>query len=180
MPAPLYVLSGGPCSGKTTLLERLGSLGHPVISEAATEVRLDPACRALRDSPLEFQREVLRRQLEKESNALERAEDSQVVFADRGVGDHFGYLRHHGIEPFAELLQAWGEARTRYRAVFFLAMSPKYKVASHRQEGPAEATRVHECLRDGYTRHHPEVIRVPWLPIRERLDMVLDWVRRLA
>src|SRR5882672_8774530 len=142
----IHILTGGPCAGKTTLLEELARRGFPVIPEAARMViqdgRLTPAA-----DPLEFQREVLRRQL-----AFERAAPSGVVFADRGVGDHFGYIEYYravrGIDILAtfagELAIAWDEARPRYGAIFLLDQGLTYTPTAYRRESEAEAAAVHQ------------------------------------
>ena len=103
MTAKFIVITGGPCSGKTTIIDALAGRGHTTVPEAATELIEDPGLEDLRTNPREFQLQVLLRQLENEQRVLETASADSVVFLDRGVGDGFGYLRYHGIEPFEEL-----------------------------------------------------------------------------
>ena len=66
MTADFIVISGGPCSGKTTVIDALAERGHATIPEAATELIRDPAFDQLRTAPREFQLQVLLRQLENE------------------------------------------------------------------------------------------------------------------
>ena len=172
---PIFVLTGGPCAGKTTLIEELARRGWPVIPEAAREVILEEKLNPGRDI-LEFQREVLRRQVRAEA-----ARGSGPVFSDRGIGDHFGYLAHHlaarGFEvpaEFAEELErAWAEALVRYRAVFVLEQAPRFSRVSYRREDAAEARAIHAALEAAYRSRHPLVISVPWGPLGERADRVL-------
>ena len=172
---PIFILTGGPCAGKTTLLDELARRGFPVIPEAARAViqegRWTPA-----SHPLEFQREVLRLQLE-----WERATPAGVVFADRGIGDHFGYLEYYravrGIDIIAafsgELAGAWEEARARYGAIFILEQNRTYTPAAYRRESEAEAAAVHRALSGAYRSRHPRIIEVPWGPVEERADQVI-------
>src|SRR5262245_38730401 len=172
----IHVVTGGPCAGKTTLVTRLGELGYPVIAEAAADVILEGVHHPRRD-PVAFQREVLRRQLLRESAAPEG-----VVFADRAVGDHFGYLEYYrdtcaidlgagGFLPELEL--AWEGSRARYRAVFLLEPSPEFIPAPYRRETPAEARAIHEALRRAYASRHARVIEVAWGPVEERVRVIL-------
>lgn len=178
--AKILVLTGGPCSGKTTLIERLAHLGHPVLEETATEIiRSDPGGE-LRVNPLSFQRAILARQILREETCLEKDTSSPFVFADRGIGDHFAYLRMHGLEPFPELLEAWESAVRRYRAVFLLELNPSYQASRTRQESRRQAARLHEALEEEYSHRHPTLIAIPWLPLEERLDRLLGEVKRLA
>jgi len=168
----MFILTGGPCAGKTTLLERLGALGFTVVREAATEILREEGSRVRRD-PLEFQRKILMRQLRNEHRALSDPARAQAIFVDRGVGDHFGYLRIDGLEPFQELDEAWEMVRSRYGAMFFLELNPAYQRSSRRSEPEARARRIHQVLREEYLRRHPRVISVPWLPVEERVEQVL-------
>jgi predicted ATPase len=172
----IYVLTGGPCAGKTTLLEALLGRGFPVLHEAAAEVILEGALRPGEDAA-RFQEEVLRRQLSKE-----RAAPPGVVFADRGVGDHFGYLDHYravrGLDLegslFKEALErAWAEALPRYRAVFVLEQSPLFVATAVRRETGAEAAAIHRAIVAAYRSRHPRVIEVPFVPVEDRVEAVL-------
>ena len=174
MTAEFIVITGGPCSGKTTIIQALAGTGHTTVPEAATELIEDPSLENLRADPLEFQLQVLRRQLENEKRAGERAETQPVIFLDRGIGDGFGYLSYHGLEPFEELLDAWPEARERSRCVLFFDSRPDYQAASHRSETPEEARRIHEILLADYRSRHDRVLLIPWLPVEERLALVLE------
>lgn len=181
----IFVLTGGPCAGKSTLLAELSVRGYPVIREAASEVIRAGARHPERD-PLEFQRAVLRRQIELER--LECGGHPGPVFADRAVGDHFGYLEYYrarkGIDllgsDFArELERAWEDATNRYHAVFLLEQSPEYITASYRRESQAEARAIHQAIETCYRARHPRVIPVPWCGLMERAETVLLLAERL-
>jgi predicted ATPase len=174
MTAEFIVITGGPCSGKTTIIDALAKRGHTTVPEAATELIEDPTLEDLRSNPREFQLQVLRRQLENEGRVLETADAGSVVFLDRGVGDGFSYLRYHGIEPLEELGEAWSLARRRSRSILFFESRPDYQPASHRSETPAEASRIQELLLEDYRSRHDRVLLIPWLPIEERLATVLE------
>ncbi|MEM7233120.1 MAG: ATP-binding protein [Planctomycetota bacterium] len=178
MPYPFFVLTGGPCSGKTTIIRALKDRGYFVIEEAAMRViRSDPDG-TLRAQPLEFQRRILDLQLEDERRALGSAvlgnpNGDSRVFVDRGIGDHFAYLALDGIEPFPELLKAWDEAVTRYQAVFLLDGNPNYEATIERTETPEEARRAHESIKREYQSRHPRVERVKWDSVDARIEFIL-------
>ena len=174
MTAAFIVISGGPCSGKTTVIDALAERGHATIPEAATELIRDPAFDQLRTDPREFQRQVLLRQLENERRLLETREAGSIVFLDRGIADGFGYLEYHGIEPFEERIEAWAENRQQTRCVLFFESRPDYQAASHRSETPDEARRIRENLLQDYRSRHDRVSLVEWLPVEERIAAVLE------
>jgi hypothetical protein len=102
------------------------------------------------------------------------------VFADRGIGDHFGYLRAAGIDPFPELELAWSEALQRYRGIFVLAPGPGYERNPIRREDPEHALEIHRAIAEEYARRHPLVIDVPWMSIEDRLEFVCSTVRSIG
>jgi len=177
--ATIHVLTGGPCSGKSTALAEIARRGFAVIPEAAAAIILEGSLHPDRD-PLAFQREVLRRQL-----AAERDAPDGPAFADRGIGDGFGYLefyrRRRGLDLDAafggELRAAWDEARRRYGTVFLLDRSPEFRREDYRRETADEAALIHEALAAAYRARHPRVIEVPWGSIGERVDRILDSIR---
>ena len=176
MAADIIVLTGGPCAGKTTLLRALEAAGYPIIEEAARRVIEADESGELRADPLEFQREVLRVQLENEENAIGGI-DAPLLVADRGIGDSFGYLEFHGLEPFPELLDAWIENSARYRTVFFLELNPDYRPDDRRNESPEDARAVHELLRKAYRDRHSDIVELPWSPCKTRQSLLLDHLR---
>jgi predicted ATPase len=179
---PIFVLSGGPCAGKTTLIDEIRRRGWPVIPEAAREVILEGKLHPGLDI-LEFQEEVLRRQV-----AAEAARPPGPVFSDRGIGDHFGYVAHYGrargvdvagTRFAAQLEAAWEEARRRYRAVFILEQSPLFSRESYRRESAGEARAIHAALEAAYRARHTDVRGVPWEPLGERAERILRAVREI-
>ncbi len=171
----IFVLTGGPCSGKSTAIAGLERRGHAVIHEAAREVILEGKLHPARD-PLEFQREVLRRQIRSELSVR-----GGPVFADRGIGDHFGYLEYYrksrGIEIAADFLPeleaAWKDAAGRYAAVLLLGQNPVFSAEVYRRETAEEAKAIHDALAASYRSRHPRVIDIPWMPPGERADLIL-------
>lgn len=167
-----YVLSGGPCSGKTTLASALAARGHRVVPEVAADLILRDSGRLWRADPLAFQQAVLRTQLERESDVLTR-QNGGVVFLDRGIGDHFGFLEFHSLPVFPELETAWEDARRRYQAVFLLAQNPDYSTTPYRAETQEQAIGKHRSILSGYRSRHPRVVEIPWSPLDARLASVL-------
>lgn len=144
-------LTGGPCSGKTTLLNELKKIYSTkgffiiTVSESARELLSQGISR---DDMLEFETLVAERQIENEEKAEKHVSDSDtIIFYDRGLNDAFSYLddsdkkklkQHLGISS----IEAWN----RYDAVLFLetsAVSDCYEKDSYRIENADDAVRCH-------------------------------------
>ena len=109
MTSRLVVITGGPGSGKTSLVDYLGSLGYATVPEAAIQiidelnrehgVRGQMAWR--RQHFAEFTRLVCRRQA-----ALEAAcsvAEGDIAFCDRGRPDIKAYAELAGLELDSEM-----------------------------------------------------------------------------
>ena len=93
------VISGGPGSGKTTVLEELAKLGFPHAPEVARQIiqeQRNARGTALPWSNQKAYTEVkLRRSIE---SYLDHASALSPIFSDRGIPDTLGYARLIGLE----------------------------------------------------------------------------------
>ena len=165
------VITGGPCSGKTTALawlrSDLESRGYKLlfVPEVATEFisgGVAPwTCRSYDD----FQRSVCEMQLTKEDafrHAAERMDDEElVIIQDRGVMDNKGYMTPEGFERLLEDLgMTEEEIYARYDAVFHLVSTAKGALSAYtlennatRKETPEQAAAVDDRLIASWSGH---------------------------
>ncbi len=170
----IFVLTGGPCTGKTATLEALRKRGCIVSGEAARKVierEMNKGSDALpwkdRDA---FQRSVLDEQKELEAG-LRGEKDA---FLDRGIPDGLVYYRLDGLEPPKELLEAARE--TRYDRVFVLDILPEYETDESRREDPETMRKIHMLVKDVYRELGYEIVEVPVMSVEKRVDFILDRV----
>jgi predicted ATPase len=171
-----YVITGGPSSGKTTLIDELSKLGHKTIPEAARVV-IDEAIKkgisveALRADEKKFQDEVMRLKGE-----IEGSYDKNVAtFFDRGIHDTLAYFRFYGFEIddwIKDLMDG-----SRYQKVFLLEPLPTFKEDYARTEDHDFAKKLHKLIHDAYTEFEMEPIHVPAMSLEERLKFILDKVK---
>jgi predicted ATPase len=180
-PCRHVVLTGGACSGKTTLLEELRRRGFATVPETAIQVieelnaqlGVEGQKRWREGHWTEFQAAVAERQLENESS-VEPALGG-VVFLDRGWLDGIAYCRERG----AELPEALREARPgRYAGVFLLDTLSRFDARGDtgRLDDSESSTRIRDLLQDVYREHGYKPVRVPEMPVGRRADFVVDRV----
>jgi len=165
---PVFVLTGGPCGGKTSVLAHLQ---WELPQHGVRVITVPEAARTLMESgilPAEvgmeaFQETVTRTQLALEGifrGVADAAGVPAVVLCDRGVMDNRAYMD----EPmFLRLLKRVGmsvpELRdARYDAVVHLVTAangaePHYVCDTERKESPAEARALDEATRDAWVGH---------------------------
>jgi|SRR3989344_1729985 len=168
---PWYVLTGGPCSGKTTLIDELKQRGYPVFPEPAriviaAELAQGKIIQDILADPRALQHKILAHYLEL---ATEAPKD-QILFLDRGIPDVVAYYRKFNLSGDEVLQKAL--ASVRYRNVFLLDMI-EFANDAERYETPQEAAILHRYLRDAYTDQGYDVIEVPVVPVPERADFIL-------
>lgn len=168
---PWYVLTGGPCTGKTTLINELKERGYSVLPESAriviaTQVGLGKTMDEILANPLALQHSIIAHQLELQSEAPK----DNVLFLDRAIPDNIAYYRRFGLE--LDDVSANATRSSRYKKVFLLDMID-FILDAERYETPEEAKRLHEGIRRAYEELGYEIVEVPVLPVPERAEFIL-------
>lgn len=175
----LIVLSGGACSGKTTVTRALHAGGHHTVPECAIDVIRELAREhggrghvAWRDANFqEFEILIARKQIEREAGLP----DTGLIFLDRGVQDTIGYCRQRGVaeEPLHEL------ATSSYDMVFLLETIPEFEIRSStgRTCSFEESVEVGRLIGQVYTEYGYSPIPVPVMPVEERAAFILSRVQ---
>lgn len=169
---PWYVLTGGPCAGKTTLVREFEADGITVVHESARAIIEEElaAGKTLEDvwaDPAAFTQNIIQRDIAN----LSRHADGERVFLDRSILDNIGYHRILGLTPSPELLAA--AERANFRTVFLLDLL-EYKTDEARNETPEEARRIHDALESAYRDFGVPIVKVPVLPVADRVEFVLQ------
>lgn len=100
-----YVITGVPCSGKTSVIEGLARRSFNVVPEAArayidSRLNLGYALKEIKSDILSFERHILLAKVRIES----KLSKSQTVFLDRATPDSIAYFQLEGLdwkEPLA-------------------------------------------------------------------------------
>ncbi len=170
---PIFVLTGGPGSGKTTLVEYLAGQGYAHLPEAGraiiqAQAAIDGPALPWRDRAL-FAEMMLG--WEMRSHALAR-QLAGPVLCDRGVPDVVGYLRLEGLPVPAHTLRA--AQLFRYdRRVFVAPPWPAiYHQDAERRQDLAQARRTCEAMVTTYRELGYEVIELPRASVAERAAVI--------
>lgn len=170
-----HVVTGGPGSGKTSLIDALARAGYARTVEAGRaiiqdQLAIDGPALPWRD-PSAFAELMLSWELR--SYRMAEA-TSGPVFFDRGVTDLLGYLTLVGRPVPAHIARA--AERFRYRRRVFVAPPwPQiYIQDAERKQTPEEAVRTYEALVAAYTKCGYELVRLPLVTVEERVRFVLQ------
>ncbi|MBV9159729.1 MAG: ATP-binding protein [Candidatus Kaiserbacteria bacterium] len=169
---PWYVLTGGPCSGKTTLVREIETRGHAVLPEAARafieeHLATGETIDEMRKDLLWFEKSILRYHVQIET----RAPKDTTLFLDRGLPDNLAYFRFTNLPIDDEVEKAM--RFFRYRKVFLLEML-SFANDRARFETEEEAFRIHGLIADAYRELGYDIVHVPVLPVPDRADFILE------
>jgi predicted ATPase len=167
-----YVITGGPSSGKTTLLTALESKGYRIFPEMARVVIDEGISRGLsieqiRKDEKKFQLDVLKRKQEIEA----RHKPDVLTFFDRGMHDTLAYMRSYNWKIEKALEKEIN--KSTYRKVFLLDPLPTYEKDYARTEDKEFKSGINHLLCEAYEKAGLDVIHVPFYSPENRVEFVL-------
>lgn len=168
------VITGGPCTGKTTVIEHLGKRGYKTTIEHARHY-IDlheiagETVEEIRSNKRSFQMGVL----EMQSQAEEALNADDTIFLDRALPDSLAYFQFLGLEYDYNLVAKC--RRHKYHRVFILDRLPLINDYA-RLENEAEQIRIHKLIIEVYEHLGNPVVFVPVLPPEERVDFILKHI----
>lgn len=168
------VITGGPGSGKTTLIEALASLGFTTSPEAGRSIiqhQQEIGGQALpwHDAAL-FAELMLAWELRSHAAA---AVGSGPVFFDRGIPDTIGFLKLNDLVVPTHMLEAAMLHRYQ-RCVFIAPPWPEIFIQdAERRQTLAEAERTYAAMVETYSSFGYKLVQLPLAPVEERIRFIL-------
>jgi len=171
-----YVITGGPSSGKTTVLNKLVKLGYVIYPEAARvfidqEMAKGKSLKEIRGNEVKFQIKVLKLKIEVEKAAPK----DKIVFFDRAVPDSIAYYQICGLDSKEVLKFCQGR---KYRKIFFFEQLP-FDQDYARVEGEGTIKKLNKLLKESYENLGYEVIKIPAVSVKERVKKILAEIKNL-
>ncbi len=167
-----YVITGGPCSGKTTTLGVIEKMGYRVEYETARfwieqELKQGKTLEEMRKDEYLFQKKILELKIENEKNFSK----DKLIFIERGIPDTTAYYQQScGIKE-DELLKE-SLKKCSYKKIFLFELLD-YQQDYARLENEKEAKILEDLLEESYKSLGMEVIRVPKMSVQRRVEFIL-------
>ena len=169
------VITGGPCSGKTTTFNELKKLCKErgidagFVEEAARDILKASMAKNSRCLPWKdfrwFQLRLFRMQ-----NKRERAPKNRLVFMDRSKIDGIAYYWVDSANPHPVVSKS--VKKNKYDLVFFLERLP-YKKDDQRVEDETKAEKITRLVLEAYKRFGYKVVEVPLASPERRAEIIL-------
>lgn len=171
----VFVIAGGPCSGKTTVLNELQRCGHHVEYEPAelllrSEIAAGKTADEVRRNPFQWQRRVA----EADFKLFSSIPHDKTIFADTSLVETYVFTRRSGMEFGVNLLDFM--KRYIFAGVFFLEPLLFHEATQVRMEDMATARSLGNEIYREYQRFGYEPQRIPPLDPARRASHILSVV----
>jgi len=164
-----HVITGAPCSGKTTIIDQLVDKGFQTVPESGREYFEMEMAKGRTIEEIR-ENEADERGMKNFQLRIERSLPTiDTIFLDRALPDSLAYYRISGLDPNEFLAECF---RHCYASVFILDCLP-FEKNGIRTEDDIRAGLIDEWLVSDYSALGYQVVRVPVLPPQERLAFVL-------
>lgn len=169
------VITGGPGTGKSSIINELIKRDYTCFEEISRQVTLEARKDGIEQlfltKPLLFSKLLLEARTTqfKEASSI----DKNIVFLDRGLPDVVAYMNYANSDypkDFVDICNTYV-----YDKVFVLAPWQEIFVSdSERYENFNQAVEIHHALLHTYEEFGYELIDVPFDSIEKRADFILD------
>lgn len=174
------VITGGPGTGKTSIINELLHRDFVCLEEISRQVTLEAQQRGIDQlfltEPLLFSDMLLEGRTKQFLEAGESTEP--FIFLDRGIPDvvaYMDYLRTNYPNRFTKACEVH-----QYDHVFILAPWQQIYVSDNeRYENFDQAVIIHDHLVDTYSKYGYDLHDVPFESIEKRTDFILNIVENL-
>jgi len=173
-----YVITGGPGSGKSSLIDALERAGYGRTIEAGRKIIQEQMSIGGHALPWDDRTLFAEMMLDREMRSYREAQQRKgIVFFDRGVADVSGYLRLLG-QPVPEHIKKAAEV-VRYNQHVFVAPPWKeiFRQDRERKQDFEEAIRTCDALVATYQSYGYDLVELPRVSIDARVKFVVERVK---
>jgi predicted ATPase len=170
----LFIITGGPGSGKSTLIEALAARGFACMPEAGRAIIRDQVSIGGEALPWLNRRMFAELMLSWEMRSYRAALDLRgPVFFDRGVPDVAGYLRLSGMSLPAHVEKAAESFRYCPRVFIAPPWLEIFGNDAERLQSFDEAQATHRAMAETYAGLGYDLIPLPQVPVEQRVEFVV-------
>ncbi|MFD1095760.1 AAA family ATPase [Salegentibacter chungangensis] len=169
------VITGGPGTGKSSIIHNLEAQGNECLHEISRQVTLEAQKEGIAqlflEKPLLFSEKLLEGRIRQHYEAEEKT--IEPIFIDRGIPDVIAYMDYFETRYTSKFTEAC--ERHSYHQVFILPPWKEiYKSDNERYETFEEALAISKFLNETYKRFGYQPVEVPKGPVEERANFILN------
>ena len=169
------VITGGPGTGKSTVIVELEKRAYTCMHEISREVTLMARKNGIEQlflkDPMLFSKMLLEGRVNQFKKASSK--EGKIVFFDRGVPDVFAYMNYLGVE-YPKIFIKESEINTYYNPIFIMPpWKDIYITDNERYESFEQSLAIYNHLKSAYKGLGYDIVEVPFGTAKERADFIL-------
>ncbi|RKS53277.1 putative ATPase [Gillisia mitskevichiae] len=169
------VITGGPGTGKSSIINYLESQGHYCLHEVSRQITIEAQKQGIEqlflEQPLLFSEKLLEARINQHHEAVQLSKER--IFLDRGIPDVVAYMDYFGTNYPDEFTLACNYHK--YDKIFLLPPWKEiYTSDNERYESFDQALEIHEHLKKSYLTYGYEPIEVPTGSISSRSSFIMN------
>lgn len=169
------VITGGPGTGKSSIIEELKKRGHICFEEISRQVTLEARENGIEQlflsQPLLFSKLLLEGRAKQFTEA--DTYENTTIFLDRGLPDVLAYMDFYDSdypESFVKVCQ-----NSTYDTVFIVTpWKDIFQSDNVRYETFEQSEQIHEQLLNTYKKFGYHLVPIPFDTVKKRADFILD------
>jgi len=168
------IFTGGPGSGKTSVIEFLGRMGYPIAQEVGRKVIQAQVKSQGRALPWYDKTAFRDKMVLEEIKNYQKFVNTTITFYDRSIIDSYGYSKLENI-PISKLLLIKCRDLRYHRKVFiFPPWNEIYENDIDRKQDFNEAVATYHEMVSAYNKFGYDLIEVPKVSIKERAEFIVN------
>ena len=173
------VITGGPGTGKSTVINELENRNFNCMHEISREVTLMARKNGIEQlflkDPMLFSKLLLEGRIQQ----FKKAEKLQnkTVFFYRGIPDVFAYMNYLGVN-YPDIFVEESKNNKYYNTIFLMPPWKEiYITDNERYESFEQSLAIHNHLKKAYSNLGYSIVEVPLASVNERVSFILDHIK---
>ena len=172
------VITGGPGTGKSTVINELLQLNYTCMPEISREITIEAQKKGIVQmflkKPLLFSELLLQGRVQQYKEADQK--NASIIFFDRGIPDVHGYMNYLGVD-YPNLYKKISKQHA-YTKVFMMPPWQKIYISDNeRYESFEQSLAIYNHLEKTYKDLDYNVIEVPTGTLNTRVDFILNYLK---
>ena len=173
-----FILTGGPGSGKTTVLTKLAEMGYLTVEETGRKIIRNQMKICGTAVPWEDAERYARLMFLQSVMDFEQLRHiDKPCFFDRGIIVILGYSRLEKIPVTPELEEAAGKYRYNKKVFLFPFWEEIYRTDAERRQSHGKAEDTFHMMKAVYQEYGYQAVTVPCLSPEERAEWIIEEIR---
>ena len=169
-----YIITGGPGTGKTSIINELRKRGFYCINENSRSIISEQIKHGGDILPLKDQISFENQITKIRTNQYLSSPEDSVCFFDRSSIDSIAYLKINNLDVPSEIIELTKQCSFNKNIFYTPIWEEIYKNDNERKENIESAKKIEKAIMETYKLKGYKLIKIPKLSIKKRADFIIS------